>query len=434
MKPIMLLVVLLIFFPNYSSAADAIKPNQALVDDGQTLVSHGEIFELGFFSPGNNKTRYVGLWFKNLPKNMPVWVANRDNPLKDSSGVLTITPTGNIVIFSNQSRLITVWSSNSSAENPTLQLLNTGNLVVKDGGSGKFVWQSFDHLYDTLVPGMKLGWNLETGQNWYLNSWSSPEDPSTGNFSYEVDPRGLPQLLQRRGSEILYRYGPWDGVRFGGGPSLGSNPLFEETFVFNTSHVYYTYEVYDTSTRTTFRVNPLGSMEQLRWSYEQQEWVTVFALHKHECDSFGYCGPNGICNHGQNHFCRCASGFEPKVARDWERLDRSSGCVSKLRLNCSIETGFKKLSNMKLPYSSKFLVEWTAVSNEDCRDICSKNCSCVAYGHSRLSGCMLWFDDLLDMTEFNNDRGQDLYIKIAASELGKFKFKLIAKNLVCLLH
>ncbi|KAF4381231.1 hypothetical protein G4B88_015497 [Cannabis sativa] len=46
-----------------------------------------------------------------------------------------------------------------------------------------------------------------------------------------------------------------------------------------------------------------------------------------------------------------------------------------------------------------------------------RNCSCSAYALSGVSGCMLWFDDnLVDMIEYNVG-GQDLYIKMAASEL-----------------
>ncbi|PON79928.1 S-receptor-like serine/threonine-protein kinase [Trema orientale] len=421
MKLVKLVVVSLVFFfffPNHSSASDTIKPNQSLSDSaGQTLISAGQIFQLGFFSPKNSENRYVGLWYKNLPQDTIVWVLNRDNPLENSSGLLTINPTGNLVVLSNQSRN-PIWASNSSAQNPTLQLLNTGNLVVKDGGTGKIAWQSFDHPCDTLLAGMKLGWDLETGRNWYLSSWTGPEDPSTGNYTYEVDPRGLPQLIQRKGSEIQYRSGPWDGVRFGGDPPMSPNPIYNPVFVFNSSHVYYTYEIYDTTTITTFRLNPSGSIEQFRWSYERREWVTVYTLQKDQCDSFGHCGPNGVCNVNQNLICHCPSGFEPKVAKDWERFDWGGGCVPKTRLNCSTEKGFKKLSRLKLPYGSKFLVERNVVRGEDCRDVCSRNCSCVAYALSQVSGCMLWFEaDLLDMTEYNVG-GQDLYIKMAASELG----------------
>ena len=77
----------LIFFDNSLAADDTIRPNETLLDTGQTLVSVGETFELGFFSPANSINRYVGTWFKNVTNLTAVWVANRDRPLTDSSGV-----------------------------------------------------------------------------------------------------------------------------------------------------------------------------------------------------------------------------------------------------------------------------------------------------------------------------------------------------------
>lgn len=427
-----LLVVPFVFFaflwsPNCSSAAlDAIKPTQTLLDNGETLVSVGEKFELGFFSRGKSKNRYVGIWYKNVPDTV-IWVANRDNPLSNSSsGVLTITQTGNVVILSSNQSVIPTWSSNSSAKDPTLQLLITGNLVVKDGNSENYAWQSFDHPCDKLIAGMNLGWNLKSRWEWRLSSWNSSEDPSTGNFTYAVDPRGLAQLLQRRGSEIQYRSGPWDGARFGGDPPMQRNPIYDPMFVYNETHVYYTFRVYDDSTITMFWLNPEGRIKQLRWNYEHREWIEMFTLQRDECDRFEYCGPYGICSLTPAPFCHCPDGFEPKVREDWESYDWRSGCIPKTRLNCSAGEGFKKLSRVKLPYGSEFLVNETVVSKEDCRALCSRNCSCLAYTLGRVGGCLLWFDDLLDMVQYN-DGGQDLYIRMAASELGMLM--LISRHL-----
>ncbi|KAF5770759.1 putative non-specific serine/threonine protein kinase [Helianthus annuus] len=50
-----------------SAALDTINTGQALRDD-DTLVSAGETYELGFFSPGNSKNRYLGIWFKKIGK------------------------------------------------------------------------------------------------------------------------------------------------------------------------------------------------------------------------------------------------------------------------------------------------------------------------------------------------------------------------------
>ncbi|KAG5113965.1 hypothetical protein JHK82_037234 [Glycine max] len=75
-------------------AADALTPTSS-INDGQELISAGQNFSLGFFTPGISKSRYVGIWYKNIMPQTVVWVANRDYPLNDSSGNLTIVA-GNI--------------------------------------------------------------------------------------------------------------------------------------------------------------------------------------------------------------------------------------------------------------------------------------------------------------------------------------------------
>ncbi|RDY00483.1 G-type lectin S-receptor-like serine/threonine-protein kinase, partial [Mucuna pruriens] len=136
----------------------SIAPTQS-ISDGRTLISREKTFTLGFFSPENSKSRYLGIWYNNRnPLKTVVWVANREAPLNTTSGVLKLTDQGLVLVNGTTS---TVWSSNMSttAENPIAKLLDSGNLVVKDGNSDHNLWQSFDHPCDTLLPGMKLGWN-----------------------------------------------------------------------------------------------------------------------------------------------------------------------------------------------------------------------------------------------------------------------------------
>ncbi|KAK0602779.1 hypothetical protein LWI29_036840 [Acer saccharum] len=114
-------------------ASDTITPTR-FIRDGETLVSSPEIFELGFFSPGNSTKRYLGIWYKKSPETV-VWVANRNNPIIDRQGVLTIINNGNLVLLNKTKSII--WSSNTSrtVENPVAQLLDSGNLVLKDNFS-----------------------------------------------------------------------------------------------------------------------------------------------------------------------------------------------------------------------------------------------------------------------------------------------------------
>lgn len=98
------------------------------IKDGDILVSTQEIFALGFFSLGNSRRRYVGIWYNQVPEQTVVWVANRDDPLNDTSGVLSINGQGNLVLHS-QNRSIPVWSTNASfspANNSIARLLDSG--------------------------------------------------------------------------------------------------------------------------------------------------------------------------------------------------------------------------------------------------------------------------------------------------------------------
>ncbi|KAL6311002.1 hypothetical protein AAG906_022522 [Vitis piasezkii] len=96
---------------------------------------------------------------------------------------------------------------------------------------------------DTYLPGMKFGWNLETGQDWHLTSWRNASDPSPGDFTYRIDIIGLPQVVLRSGSEKKFRSGPWNGLYF------------------NSSN----------------------------------KWDVMYTVQNDQCDNYGHSGANGIC-------------------------------------------------------------------------------------------------------------------------------------------
>ena len=161
-----------------------------------------------------------------------------------------------------------MWSLNpeEGAKDPVLQTLDSGNLVMRDESyvwNSSYIWQSFDHPTDTLLPGMKLGWDLKTGLNWYLTSWT--DDPSSGNYNYGVDLEGLPQLVLRGASGKLFRIGEYYENKFSGNPALAENSLFKPIFVANKEEVYYTFEATDSSIYSRMVVFYSGLVQHLSW-------------------------------------------------------------------------------------------------------------------------------------------------------------------------
>uniref|UniRef100_F6H2B3 Receptor-like serine/threonine-protein kinase n=1 Tax=Vitis vinifera TaxID=29760 RepID=F6H2B3_VITVI len=366
--------------------------------------------------------QYLGIWYKKVTPRTVVWVANRELPVTDSSGVLKVTDQGSLVILNGSNGLI--WSSNSSrsARNPTAQLLDSGNLVIKSGNDSdpdNFLWQSFDYPGDTLLPGMKHGRNTVTGLDRYLSSWKSNDDPSKGDFTYGLDPSGCPQLFLRSGSTVIFRSGPWNGIRFNGFPELRPNPVFNYSFVFNEKEMYFTYKLVNSSVLSRLVLNPNGNVQRLIWIGRTKSWNVYSTAYKDDCDSYALCGAYSTCNIHRSPRCGCMKGFVPKFPYQWDTMDWSNGCVRKTSLDCQKGDGFVKCSGVKLPDTRN---SWfnESMNLKECASLCLRNCSCSAYTNSDIkgggSGCLLWFGDLIDVKEFT-ENGQDFYIRMAASEL-----------------
>ncbi|KAK3426733.1 hypothetical protein EUGRSUZ_F03111 [Eucalyptus grandis] len=401
------------------NALDTITTDQS-IRDGENLLSAGGTFELGFFSAGDPPKRYLGIWYKKITTRTIVWVANRVAPLADASGTLRVTTHGSLVLLDGNGS--DIWLSNAPipVRNPVAQLLDSGNLVVRDaeGSDPKnFLWQSFDYPTDTLVAGMKLGRNRRSGFNRHLTSWKSIDDPSPGNFTFQLDPNGYPQELLKQGSDIKFRTGPWNGLRWSGTPFLNPNPYYGYEFVLNEEEMYFRYELLNRSVTSRLILTTNGILQRFAWIDRTQGWMLYMASPTDQCDNYASCGAYGSCRVDTSPVCRCLKGFVPRFSQEWDMLEWSNGCVRRNPLDCEKDI-FVKYSWLKLPDTrSSWFNE--SMNLRECKVVCMKNCSCIAYSSLDIrnggSGCLLWFGELIDIRGYSN-YGQDLYIRMAVSE------------------
>ncbi|KAK6154297.1 hypothetical protein DH2020_008545 [Rehmannia glutinosa] len=360
------LIIFPLIFQLFSVTADTINVTQS-IRDGETLVSSGGMFEMGFFSPGNSSNRYMGLWYNNLTVRTIVWVANREIPLTNTDGILRVINPGLLVLLNNTNGS-TIWSSNASrsVQNPVAQLLDNGNIVVRDASDENpenFLWQSFDYPTDTYLPGMRFGKNLLTGLETYLLSWRSNDDPSPGEYSFHLDPTGFPQILLKRDESVQFRIGPWNGIRFSGTPNAREDPTYRLVFVMNENEVNYREYALDRSVISRFTISSSGVAQRWTWVDRIQGWVVYMNMPADICDTYGLCGAYGICNIGNSPSCGCLDRFVPRNPGDWVRADWSNGCLNA----------------------------------------------------SSGNGCLIWYEDLVDIRSLSTD-GQDIYIRMASSE------------------
>ncbi|XP_037479537.1 receptor-like serine/threonine-protein kinase SD1-8 [Triticum dicoccoides] len=397
------------------------------VTDGETLVSAGGTFTLGFFSPGASAKRYLGIWF-SVSSDAVCWVANRDHPLKDTSGVLLVaSDTGDLLLLDGSGEV--AWSSNSpNTSSVEAQLLESGNLVVHDQRSKTILWQSFDHPSNTLLPGMKMGKNLWTGDEWYLTSWRSPDDPSPGSYRRVLEyATRLPEVVLWQQDAKAYRTGPWNGRWFNGVPEASTYAHdFPLDVTASKSEITYGYTARPGAPLSRVVVTDAGMVRRLVWDASSLAWKTFFQGPRDVCDAYGKCGAFGLCDASaaSSAFCGCLQGFNPASPPAWYMREASGGCRRNVPLNCggneTATDGFVLVRGVKLPDTQNASVDMS-ISMEECRDRCFANCSCLAYASAEIreggggSGCIIWTGDLVDLRYV--DRGQDLYLRLAGPEI-----------------
>ncbi|KAL4628730.1 hypothetical protein ACB092_05G260100 [Castanea dentata] len=414
------LVLLCCICIEFCSAANIITASQPIKDPGYIISNNGSAFKLGFFSPENSSNRYVGILYNNISVRTVVWVANRQKPLRDFNGVLTISEDGVLVVLNGEKEAI--WSANviNPAPNSSAQLLDSGNLVLQENTRNTTIWESFQNPSDTILPTMKLSANVRTGKNLKITSWKSPSDPSIGSFSCGIQPLRPPQVFIWKNGSPYWRSGPWNNRIFIGVPYRKS--VYFAGFKYGDDpdgSFYITFEFVDESYLSKIALDSEGNLVQKFNGVENIGWCALNT----ECDVYGKCGAFGTCNPKNSPICSCFKGFQPNNTEEWNRGNWTSGCVRRTPLQCErVNTGgeegkrdgFLKLNMMKVPD----FADWSNALEKKCEEQCLENCSCIAYAFDTGVGCMSWTKKLIDTQQFNTS-GVDLYIRVAYSELDK---------------
>ncbi|KAJ3670320.1 hypothetical protein LUZ60_010644 [Juncus effusus] len=269
----------------------------------QTLISKQEKFELGFFKPSQK-------------------------PITDPhSSQLKISNDGNLVLLNSSSHQI--WSTNTASKVTHAILSDTSNLILKNG-SGSIVWQSFDHPGNTLMPGVRFGYNKITRQYTDITCWESPDNPAPAPFTMRFDPDGSNQyIMWWNGSEIYWWSGLWTGTYFMQLPNVAfSNPLkIKLTFTNTYDGKYVKYTLTENSIIARIILNSDGQYQISHWLNNIKGWQPYSIQPVSQCDVYSVCGPYGICDTTKTIPCSCIKGFEPLHEKDWESNDFNKVCV-----------------------------------------------------------------------------------------------------------
>ncbi|GLT63601.1 hypothetical protein SLA2020_361560 [Shorea laevis] len=342
---------------------------------GELLRSSNGIFRLGFLQLSSYAEKsFLGIWYKdsgwyknegNTPiVQFPVWIANRNNPIFNRSGILSVNRDGCLQILSGEEEIIALCSIRASIQaRATLQ--DDGNFVLQelnsDGSVKGDLWQSFDHPTDTLLPGMKVGFNLKTGFNWTLTSRRSFSSPASGSFTLGVDPNDTKQLVIWRRDDVYWRSGPWQRS-ISGFPHLKSlqDSGYNFSFTQNENETYF-----------NFTANQaLVVFPKLRIDYQDSYDVL-------QINTEGFSRSLVSCT---NHYSSSTT----------------AGCIKQKLPECRdtmldydhISSDYGSMSSPGYRFSDS-----ENLTLEDCKVKCLLNCSCFAFTTTNdkdETGCEIW--------------------------------------------
>ncbi|XP_057249466.1 G-type lectin S-receptor-like serine/threonine-protein kinase CES101 isoform X2 [Beta vulgaris subsp. vulgaris] len=372
------------------AVTDTLKQSYQL-NNGEFLVSAGKVFTLGFinpegkqtigyFNPENTQISYIGIWYTYDVAKRPVWIANRNKPVSKISGALKIEKNGDLKILDKDLTHM-IFKSGGGVARRVAVLTDTGNFVLRemnsDGSAGhEILWQSFDYPTETLLLGMRLGFNLKRGQNWSLTSWVSDELPATGAFTLGVDPNGTSQLIMWKRGEIQWRSGVWKNGKF---PNL-KDYLYKFDYVSNDDETYFTL------------------------SAENTWWDNSFPMYQID--------QKGEVLNFQRSTSKGSQSSLTSIVDCKRHKNYQAGCVEQKLPGCRIDSWFDSSRGYALSEGFKYDNGNQLLGMVDCEDKCFYNCSCVAYTfiYPNQTGCELW-SNLTQLREDGYASPRTLYFR-----------------------
>ncbi|GLJ51282.1 hypothetical protein SUGI_1090730 [Cryptomeria japonica] len=371
---------------------DTLRLGDSLTEN-QTLISKNGTFALGFFSPKGTNNWYIGIWYTLISQKATVWVANRENRVRNMPGVLRFSENGHLRLFDGKGR--SVWSTAVGQKGSRAIITDSGNFIMMDTYKSAIVRESFAHPTDTWLPGMKM-WKGMT-----ITSWKNTLDPASGLFSFRMDMSpGKTQMIMFYNNTVPY----WSSGECSGNsctkvPELQvKKKVLASSVRLSPSRIYIAFGIspIDHTLTGRFVLDENGEL-QLYFRMDDGRWSMRWSTHRGQCSDYEICGTYGLCN--ANDVCSSVQGFTPyNGSRGWW----SSGCSRRRPLQCSATEGttdgFFEAKNQYLTEKEALIIN-NEPTQQGCQNACLNNCSCTAFGLaiSDQPVCRLWFGNLWGM-------------------------------------
>ncbi|XP_050371526.1 G-type lectin S-receptor-like serine/threonine-protein kinase LECRK2 [Argentina anserina] len=341
----------------------------------------------------------LGIWFDKIPEKTIVWSANRDSLVPQGSKV-ELTSDGQFVL--NDAKGNQIWSADVYNTGVYYAaMLDSGNFVLADQNS-TYLWESFDHPTDTMLPTQSLK------QNGILYARYTATNYSTGRFM---------KTLQLDGNLVLYTtYYPqysakspyWASWSVAKNTEIGYQVIFNQSgFIYLTSKngsILYTISANSIASQEFYQRATLDYDGVLRHYKHPKSssasggrlplaWSTASFIPPNICLSLveviggGACGYNSLCRlDDAGSTCLCPDGFS-----FFDPDDKLKGCKQDfVPQSCDAgdapdEFDLKEMEYTNMPHLDYEFFK--PVSEDWCIQNCLEDCFCVVAIFNNLSQC-----------------------------------------------
>lgn len=365
-------------------------------NDGMFLLSNNSRFAFGLTTTESDVTRFL-LVVMHKSSSTIVWTANRGSPVKNSDS-FQFDDSGNAFLQRDGS---TIWSSDTGNKGVSLlQLLDNGNLVLV-GSDGSFIWQSFSHPTNTLLP------NQEFSQGMRLIS----DRGGTSNLTYTLEIKSGDMILSADFSPPQQYWSMAKDTRITinkGRGAASSAVLSGNSWKFYDSSKAFLWQFIftESSNANATWIAVLGTDGYITFTMLQSSSPDPSStkIPSDQCSRPAACDPYSICSPGPGNTCQCPSNIPSckSVSSSW--------CGESTAAPELVSAG-DDLSYFALP----FVQPHSTTSLEECKASCLANCSCGAMFFQNSSGNCFMFDKIGSMEGSSiNGGGYTSYIKISS--------------------
>ncbi|KAK9092226.1 hypothetical protein Syun_027137 [Stephania yunnanensis] len=101
------------------------------------------------------------------------------------------------------------------------------------------------------------------------------------------------ELVIKKGSQTIYRTGPWNGQAWNGVPNMTRTSIFNYSFVNNPDEFYFIYSIHHASFFYSIVMDYLGIIKEPTWVEDARKWNNLRHYPGDRCEYYGKCGAFG---------------------------------------------------------------------------------------------------------------------------------------------